>query len=109
MKILQINSSDYANGGGGTIAMYRLYTGLKQAGFDCKILSGIKTIDSPDSSKIKRSQRLEKALKKITENVGLKEIHCVSSFNLKKNFFCQKPLKINVTDCCTYSKNKFNK
>ena len=89
MKILQINSSDYANGGGGTIAMYRLYTGLKQAGFDCKILSGIKTIDSPDSSKINRSQRLEKALKKITENVGLNDIHCVSSFNLKKNKFYQ--------------------
>ena len=64
MKILQINCSDYARGGGGSIAMHRLYTGLTKAGLDCKILSAIKTLDSPDSSQIVRSVRTEKAIKK---------------------------------------------
>ena len=35
MKVLQINYSDYGRGGGASIAMHRLYTGLKNAGIDC--------------------------------------------------------------------------
>ena len=52
MKILQVNYSDYAHGGGGAIAMYRLYLGLKSQGLDCKILAGIKTLESDDSQSI---------------------------------------------------------
>ena len=87
MKILQVNYSDYAHGGGGAIAMYRLYLGLKGAGVDCKILSGIKTLDSLDSDKIARSHRLEFLLKKLTSKFGLNDIHSLSSFKIKKNHF----------------------
>ncbi|MEB3219536.1 MAG: glycosyltransferase family 4 protein [Nostocales cyanobacterium 94392] len=89
MRILQINYSDYRDGGGGSIAMYRLYTALKKNGVDCKILSAIKTLNSPDSSQIIRSQRLENAVKKVISNIGLNDIHHVNSFNLKNHYFYQ--------------------
>lgn len=87
MKILQINFSDYASGGGGAIAMHRLYLGLKKYGMDCKILSGIKTLNSDDSQCISRSVRLESYLKKITFKLGLNDIHCISSYKLSHHDF----------------------
>lgn len=84
MRIIQVNYSDYANGGGGAIAMYRLHTGLRKAGVDCKILSGVKTLDSSYSTAIPRSPRLESKIKKITSKLGLNDIHSLSSFNIKK-------------------------
>ena len=90
MKVLQINYSDYGRGGGASIAMHRLYTGLKNAGIDCKILSAIKTLNSPDSSQIVRSHRLENILKKITSGNGLNYINHISSFKIKNNRFYQQ-------------------
>lgn len=87
MKVIQVNYSDYAHGGGGSIAMYRLYQGLKHAGVDCKILSGVKTLESEDSQAIPRLPKLEFQLKRITSKLGLNDIHCVSSFTLRKNQF----------------------
>jgi glycosyltransferase involved in cell wall biosynthesis len=87
MKILQINFSDYANGGGGTIAMYRLYLGVKKYGFDCKMLTGRKTLDSIDSQKINRYTKLESYLKKITFKLGLNDIHCLSSYAISRHHF----------------------
>jgi glycosyltransferase involved in cell wall biosynthesis len=87
MKVLQINFSDYAGGGGGAIATYRLYLGLKCAGIDCKILSGYKTLQISNSQAISRS-RLEFKLQKITRLLGLNDIHCFSSFNIvEENFY----------------------
>lgn len=87
MNVLQINSSDYAYGGGGAIAMYRLYLGLKSQGLDCKILGGIKTLESDDSQAIKRSNRVESLLGKFTSRLGLNDIHCVSSYDLTQHEF----------------------
>lgn len=87
MKILQINFSDFANGGGGAIAMYRLYLGLKKANIDCKILSGVKTLEILDSQSIVRSSKLEYLIKLLTSRLGLNDIHCVSSFGISKNNF----------------------
>lgn len=87
MKILQINFSDFANGGGGAIAMYRLYLGLKKANIDCKILSGVKTLEILDSQSIVRSSKLEYLIKLLTSRLGLNDIHCVSSFRISKNNF----------------------
>jgi glycosyltransferase involved in cell wall biosynthesis len=84
MKILQINFSDFASGGGGAIAMYRLYLGLKRAGVDCKILSGLKTLDSADSLEIPRSRRLESGIRRLTAKIGLNDIHCLSSFKIRE-------------------------
>jgi glycosyltransferase involved in cell wall biosynthesis len=85
MKILQVNSSDFANGGGGAIAMYRLYLGLKKANIDCKILSGVKTLEILDSQSISRSSKLEYLIKLFTSRLGLNDIHCVSSFGISEN------------------------
>ena len=87
MKVLQINYSDYAHGGGGAIAMYRLYLGLKYAGIDCKILSGHKTIETSDSQVIHRSKLESKLLQKITRLFGLNDIHCYSSFKIVEEDF----------------------
>lgn len=87
MKILQINFSDFANGGGGAIAMYRLYLGLKKANIDCKILSGVKTLEILDSQSIVRSSKLEYLIKLLTSRLGLNDIHCVSSFRISNNNF----------------------
>ena len=85
MKILQINFSDFANGGGGAIAMYRLYLGLKKANIDCKILSGVKTLEILDSQSIVRSSKLEYLIKLLTSQLGLNDIHSVSSFGILQN------------------------
>jgi glycosyltransferase involved in cell wall biosynthesis len=85
MKILQINFSDFANGGGGAIAMYRLYLGLKRSNIDCKILSGVKTLEILDSKSIARSSKLEYLIKLFTSRLGLNDIHCVSSFGISEN------------------------
>ncbi len=87
MKVLQINYSDYAHGGGGAIAMHRLYQGLKNAGIDCKILCNTKTLDITDSQKIPYSPRLEHQLWRITSKFGLNDIHCIRSFNIRKHEF----------------------
>ncbi|MGB6297657.1 MAG: glycosyltransferase family 4 protein [Rivularia sp. (in: cyanobacteria)] len=105
MKVLQINYSDYGRGGGASIAMHRLYTGLKNAGIDCKILSAIKTLDSPDSSQIIRSQKLEKVLKKITSNTGLNDICHVNSFKIKDNNVYQQA---DILNCHIIHSGYFN-
>ncbi|WP_319421338.1 glycosyltransferase family 4 protein [Pleurocapsa sp. FMAR1] len=87
MKVLQINYSDYANGGGGAIAMYRLYQSLKNIGIDGNILSNYKTLSSDESQSIDRSQRWESQIRKITSRLGLNDLHCISSFGVKKNNF----------------------
>lgn len=96
MKILQINSSDFAHGGGGAVAMHRLYQGLKQSEIDCKILSGLKTLESSDSAAIPRSDRLEFHLQRLTSGLGLNDIHCLSSFFLKKHPFYQEADLLNL-------------
>ncbi len=87
MQVLQVNSNDYSGGGGGAIATYRLYLGLKQAGINCQILSNKKTLESTDSQEIHRLRTAELQLRKITARLGLNDIHCFSSFNIKKHQF----------------------
>jgi len=85
MRILHIHTSDYAGGGGGAIAMYRLHLSLKMAGFDSKILCATKTLESSDSVAIPRLSRSELLLRKVTSRLGLNDIHCISSFKIREN------------------------
>lgn len=87
MHILQINFSDYFGGGGSAIATYRLYVGLKSFGINCKILTGYKSLNTADSAKILCSIRLETWMRKITSKLGLNDVHCISTFGIKKNDF----------------------
>ncbi|MGG6269242.1 glycosyltransferase family 4 protein [Leptolyngbya sp. AN03gr2] len=89
MKVLQINHSDYANGGGGAIAMYRLHRSLPSVKVESKILSGLKTLPTDESDTIARNHRIEFRLSRVTSKIGLNNIHCLSSFNIKKHDFYQ--------------------
>ena len=95
MNVLQINFSDYAQGGGGAIAMHRLYLGLKKSGVPCKILSGTKTLASPDSEAIPRSVKIESLVRRGTVKLGLNDIHCVSSFSIKHHPFYREAEIVN--------------
>ena len=95
MNVLQIGFSDYQGGGGGAIAMYHLYRSLNSAGVEGKILSGIKTLESPESEAISRLPRLESQLRRITSRLGLNDIHCLSSFQLKQHEFYQQAELVN--------------
>jgi glycosyltransferase involved in cell wall biosynthesis len=85
MRILLVQISDHLHGGGGSIAMYRLHLGLKKAGFDSKILCGVKTLDSSDSVAVPRLSKLERLLRKVTSRFGFNDIHCISSFKIPKS------------------------
>ena len=83
MKVLLIHLSDGYLGGGGGIAMFRLHLGLRKAGIDSRILCRTKTNDSPYISELPRQPRLETLLKKVTSELGLNDIHLISSFKVK--------------------------
>lgn len=86
MKVLHIHSSDFIGGGGGTIAMERLHTGLREKDIDSKIVCGRKTTQSPYSTAIPKLQHFrsaEKGLKKVTTELGLHDLHHFNSFFVK--------------------------
>jgi glycosyltransferase involved in cell wall biosynthesis len=84
VKVLLVHISDYYKGGGGGVAMHRLYQSLKGAGIDTKILCGVRTLQSPDVIEIPHHPRLERYLKIVTSNLGLNDIHLVGSFEVKR-------------------------
>lgn len=88
MKVLHVHISDYYRGGGGAIATHRLHVGLRKAGVDSKIMCQTKTLESPHIIQIPKSRRVRKLetwLKKFTSNLGLNDIHIVSSFKLREH------------------------
>ena len=92
MKILQIHSSDGFNRGaaGGHIVMRRLHFGLQEAGVQSKILCKSKSPAFSDSTEIERSESvkiIESLLGRVTGRLGLNDIHCLSSFGIKRNTF----------------------
>lgn len=84
MNVLQINFSDYFHGGGGAIAMHRLYEGLKGLGVSGTIVCNRKTLSSDQSVACPPPSRLELQLSRWTQKIGLNDIHRVSSFSISK-------------------------
>jgi glycosyltransferase involved in cell wall biosynthesis len=87
MKILQVHEVDYPGTGGGAIVMHRLHLGLRKAGIDSTILCKRKKLRSSESTIIPRGAlltRAESQLKRITSRLGLNDIHCLSTFKIKK-------------------------
>jgi glycosyltransferase involved in cell wall biosynthesis len=85
MRILQLHYIDKANnsyGGGGAIAMYRLHTKLRKSGIDSRCLCSYKT--SSDSIRLPRLKKLDSGLKQITSRFGLNDVHCLSTFMVKR-------------------------
>ncbi|HZG38662.1 MAG TPA: glycosyltransferase [Nodosilinea sp.] len=89
MQVLQVNFSDFGGGGGGAIAMYRLCQGLAPLDVDCKIISKVKTLNSDQSDVMPRYRVLEGVAKKLTQSLGLNDIHTISTFRLKQHPFFQ--------------------
>lgn len=80
MNILQIHSTD-TGAGGGPIAMLRLHEGLRKAGIRSRILCPRTT--RPDSVAIPQV-RGETRLRTLTRPLGFNDLHCLSSFSIKR-------------------------
>ena len=89
MKVLQVHYTDSpSRAGGGIVAMLRLHAGLKRAQIDSKILCKVKSPGFADSDVIPSSrkiERLESLLKRFTVRFGLNDVHCMSTFGIKKS------------------------
>lgn len=85
MNVLLVHLSDNGRGGG-NLAMRRLHRGLSKEGVESKILCLQKTLATSESCAIPRSKgiaRLERLLRKATSQLGLNDIHCLSTFGVK--------------------------
>lgn len=89
IKVLHLWKSDGAAGGGGGIAMYRLHSGLREAGIDSKILCETKITQSSHVEIVPRWRRFESVVKMFTSRLGLNDIHRVSSFKVNRHQFFQ--------------------
>ncbi len=89
MKVLHLWQGDSGQcGGGGSVAMYRLHSSLRETSIDSKILCQRKTTESPQVQVFQRSlssKILEKLIQPITSRLGLNDIHRLSSFQLKQH------------------------
>lgn len=84
MNVLLVQISDYLNGGGGAIAGYRLHLGLQKAGVHSKILSALKTVDSPDTVRVAPATKIEHYIGAVTRRLGLNDIHNIGSFRIPR-------------------------
>lgn len=88
MRVLHLHYTDSpANRGGGIVAMSRLHQGLKQANVQSKILAKVTRPEYADSARMPSSglvRRLEKLIGRVTVPMGLNDVHCISSFGLKR-------------------------
>jgi glycosyltransferase involved in cell wall biosynthesis len=82
LNVLQVNYSDYLQGGGGAIAMYRLYQGLKALGVNGTIFCSRKTLGGKQSVASAPHSGLELQLRRWTQGLGLNDIHRISSFDI---------------------------
>jgi len=80
MKVLQVHGKDVPDGGG-AISTHRLHTGLRKAGIDSRILCSRPT--QPTSVAIPRAPRAERMLSRVTQRLGLNDVHCVGAFRIK--------------------------
>lgn len=83
MKVLHLWVSDSPEiGGGGAGSMFRLHNGLREAGIDSSILCEAKTTTDPHVVTKPKINGIEKTIRKFTSNIGLNDIHRISSFRL---------------------------
>jgi glycosyltransferase involved in cell wall biosynthesis len=86
MKILHLWLSDSPQvGGGGAGSMFRIHTNMRKAGYESTILCEIKRSNDPYVRTKPSPDRVETALRKVTSNLGLNEIHRLSSFKLHEH------------------------
>lgn len=83
MKVLHLWRSASLDGGGGGLSMGRLHGFLRAAGVDSAIMSLNAPTAEPHMFQVPRWRIAEGALRRITEPLGLNDVHRISSFALK--------------------------
>ena len=83
MHILHINFSDRHQGGGGAIAMYRLHQGLIDLGVESHILCHRKTLPGSESTLHPAPTRRDRLAQRLTQRLGLNDIHNLSTFKIQ--------------------------
>ena len=81
MNVLLMHKGD-AGQGGGQVQMLRLASGLKARGVDVKILCRDRTLT--DSIPMPSRARIERWLRRVTQPIGLNDIHLLSSYDVTK-------------------------
>ncbi len=85
MKVLHLwKSDDGLSGGGGAIAMHRLHIGLRRLGIDSHILGSDNTTGAPYVHILPRPRRIESLIRLATSQLGLNDVHRVSSFRIPR-------------------------
>ena len=84
MRVLILHEHGRPHGAGAVTAVYRLHTALRKAGIESTIACRRKAIDSPDVVELPRADRMENFLGVLSWRMGVNDIHCVSSFKIRK-------------------------
>lgn len=105
MKVLLIHEHGRSHGGGAITAMYRLHQGLRARGVESVIACRRRVLQTPDVVELPVSPRLENLLGMFSWRIGLNDVHCVSTFKLKK---FQPFLDADVVNIHGWHTNYFN-
>lgn len=102
MNILLMHRGD-GHAGGGQIQMNRLRDGLQSHGVEARILC--KDASQKNSVRMPSRPHVEKFLRRITRNIGLNDIHLLSSFDVPRmpEFAAADLIDIHCTHCATLS------
>ena len=86
MKVIHLHKNGFPSSGA-AIMMMRLHHGLRQYGVESKILCANRRSDRDDLILMPRFPKVESFLGKLTKRIGLNDVNCISSFQIKKMRF----------------------
>ncbi len=84
MKVLLIHEHGRSHGGGAVTAMHHLHRGLQARGIESVIACRKRELDTPDIIELPSSPRMEDFLGKFSWRLGLNDVHCISTFKMRK-------------------------
>lgn len=105
MKVLLIHEHGRSHGGGAVTALYRLHAGLRARGVDSILACRRRELQTPDIVNLPAAPRTERMIQTVTWRLGLNDVHCVSTFKLKK---FQPFLEADVVNIHGWHTNYFN-
>lgn len=106
MKVLFIHEHGRTHGGGAVTALHRLHSRLPKFGVESVLACRRRPPDAPANVvELPRSDWFEHYLGMISWRIGLNDVHCVSSFKIKKS---QPFLDADVVNIHGWHTNYFN-
>jgi glycosyltransferase involved in cell wall biosynthesis len=84
MRVLLIHQNGGPRGSGAVIAMHRLHRGLQAAGVSSTVACRTAGEQGPDVVALPRADAAEKWLGRLTWRLGMRDVHCVSAFKLRR-------------------------